>query len=413
MKGRTSHHVLIGLLIAIGLLMVLEGLARVLGTVYNDVRAYKVDSSQWLLYSEKFGWEKRPNFSGLMPNETRTLAPEKYQRQFDEEGFLSVDAEQIRHGRHRKILAIGDSNTFGWGVPTDMTFVEVLDELLSETDVINLGVTGYSSFQGRKVLESVFDRFQPALVIVSFNFNDRRFVTDAAEEDAESKFSRDTLMRNVDGVRDKIYLYRMIELAATKLGLGQGVPRGTGGWDVRRMHARVPPAQYRENLERIARFCQERGVPLVFIVLQDNPVQTAQLRSGVELFRRGELDGAERDFRIVVRSNGWFTTLGKKYLADLYERQGKAQLAEVVAREGSEILSTGDKPIFLDSEYNEIMRAVGLEYGVSLVEAGEALKSDPSVYVDFCHFDERGHRTTALMLKEVVEHLLPTPEVSR
>lgn len=406
------RKIILGVVAVVGMLISLEGVARILKTMYDDVLSHSTQSSQWLRYSAQFGWEKRPNFSGLMPNEVRTLAPAKYQREFDAEGFLSIDTEQVKDTRRKKILAIGDSNTFGWGVPTDMTFTEVLDDLLPDIDVINLGVIGYSSFQGYKVLETYFDRFKPSLVVVSFNFNDRRFVVSEADEDADTKFAHDMLMRQMSVFQENLYLYRVLEFVALKIGLKRGGAQGAGSWDVRQLHARVPPDRYEKNLARIARFCKERGVPLVFIVLQDNPIQTAQLRAGIASLTQGNDELAERDLKIVARSNGWFTSLGKKYLADLYERQGKVQVAEVVAQDGAGTVSNGDKPIFLDVEYNEIMRTVGLQYGVPLVEAGAALNDDPSVFVDYCHFDERGHRITALMLKEAVDRLLPLPERS-
>lgn len=404
-----QRKIILGVVAVVGVFILLEGLARILKTVYDDVQSHAAQSSQWLRYSAQFGWEKRPNFSGLMPNEVRTLAPAQYQRTFDAEGFLSVDTEQVRDRGRKKILAIGDSNTFGWGVPTNMTFAEVLDELLPDADVINLGVSGYSSFQGYKVLEAYFDRFKPSVVVVSFNFNDRRFVVSEADEDADAKFVRDTMLRQMSVVQENLYVYRVMEFLMSALGGKRGGAQGAGTWDVRQLHARVPPHRYKENLARIARFCKERGVPLVFVVLQDNPIQTAQLRTGIASFKQGHYDAAERDLKIVARSNGWFTSLGKKYLADLYEHQGKGQVAEVVAQDAAGTLANGDKPIFLDEEYNDIMRAVGLQYGASLVEAGAVLQEDPSVFVDFCHFDERGHLKIALMLKEAVDKLLPGP----
>lgn len=406
------RNILLGVVAVVGVFILLEGMARILTTVYNDVLSHSAQSSQWLRYSAQFGWEKRPNFSGLMPNEARTLAPAKYRREFDAEGFLSIDTEQVKDTRRKKILAIGDSNTFGWGVPTEMTFTEVLDDLLSDIDVINLGVTGYSSFQGYKVLEAHFDRFKPSLVVASFNFNDRRFVVSEADEDSDAKFAHDMVLRQMSVFQENLYLYRVMEFVASKIGGKREGAQGAGSWDVRQLHARVSPDRYKENLARIARFCKERGVPLVFIVLQDNPAQTAQLRAGIAALRQGNDEWAERDLKIAARSNGWFTSLGKKYLVELYERQGKMEVADVVARDGAGTISNGDKPIFLDVEYNEIMRSVGTQYGVSLVEAGAMLRDDPSLFVDYCHFDERGHRMIALSLKEAVDRLLPLPERS-
>ncbi len=399
----SNRQTILGIVIALLLLLLLEGFSRILKTVNDDVVALR---PQWLQYSADLGWEKRPNYSGLMPNESRTLEPTRYERHFDAEGFLTIDSSQVADPTQRKILTVGDSNTFGWGVPTEMTYSEVLDDLLPDYSVINLGVTGYSSFQGGKVLERSVERFSPALVVVSFNFNDRRLVLSAADVDSDDKFARDTASRRLASLKEIVYLNRLLEFGLAKVGVGRVASHASGIADLRTVAPRVSPEQYKANLARMARLCRERGIPLVFVVLRDNPVQTAYLDVGVDLFRRGLLDAAEQNLKVVARSQGWFTALGKKYLVQLYQGRGESAAADVAAQESVVNLMNGDKPIHLDWEYNDIMRAVAAEFGVTLVEAGEAMRQDPSFYVDYCHFDERGHRLLAGMLKPVIDTLL-------
>ena len=72
----------------------------------------------------------------------------------------------------------------------------------------------------------------------------------------------------------------------------------------------------------------------------------------------------------------------------------------------------GGRPIRLDSEYNEIVRAVGREYGATIVEAGQTLAQDASLYLDLAHPDEQGHRLVATTLNRALDGLLHNPQVA-
>ncbi len=76
-----------------------------------------------------------------------------------------------------RILALGNSCTFGWGVAYTNTFTSLLQEKLNASvggdlyQVINAGVPGYSSFQGRRLLPQLMD-LHPSAVLIMFGWND-------------------------------------------------------------------------------------------------------------------------------------------------------------------------------------------------------------------------------------------------
>lgn len=76
-----------------------------------------------------------------------------------------------------RILALGDSCTFGLGVEDDETWPAQLQAMLAErgvaAEVVNAGVPGYTAFQGLRWLEARAEELDPDLLIVSFGFNDR------------------------------------------------------------------------------------------------------------------------------------------------------------------------------------------------------------------------------------------------
>jgi lysophospholipase L1-like esterase len=88
-----------------------------------------------------------------------------------------------RHPRSRppgglRILVLGDSIAFGFGVREEETFPRVLETLLAKiategtVEVINLGVGGYNTWNEARLLEDIGVEYQPDLVMVQFSIND-------------------------------------------------------------------------------------------------------------------------------------------------------------------------------------------------------------------------------------------------
>ena len=76
-----------------------------------------------------------------------------------------------------RILFLGDSCTYGYGVAHDATFTEVCESVLesrlkSPVECINAGVPGYSLFQGSRYLATKGLAYEPDLVVLSFGWND-------------------------------------------------------------------------------------------------------------------------------------------------------------------------------------------------------------------------------------------------
>lgn len=402
---------LIALTLSLTVLLILEGLSRIMLTVRADLSSQEPD---WSHYASDVGWERRPHFTGVVVGERYGYQPVQPVREFDDQGFFTVDTAQIHDTTHKHILTIGDSNTFGWGVPTSSTFSEILDDLREDADVINLGVSGYTSFQGYETLVKHFGTVRPDVVIASFSFNDRRVVPSEEGIDSREKFEREARSHQFDFVRRKVYLFRMIQYVISKLDFGKRGVRPDVPVDLRNAKTRVSPEQYRHNLERIAQFCRERQVALVFVLFQDNPVHSEHLRAGINHLNNGRYDQAEAELRIAVNLDNWLSDLARKYLSIVLEHRGASEEAQSMATLAlpAEKMMHGGGLLHLDIEYNEIMRAVGREYGATVVEAGQALGQDASLYLDLAHPDERGHRLVAALLDPVLNGLLANPLAS-
>lgn len=382
--GRLRRAVL-GLLLALGLLAILEGGARLLRPSPAAAHA----GLEWMEPSEELGWRNRPGFRGKVF---------QTERAFDEQGLLTLDspaaAAANRRGQ-RLILLLGDSRTFGNGVPAGETYGEILDRRLPGSEVINLAVAGHTSFQGRAALEIYVPRFRPDAVVFAYGFNDRRYVLHPDEVDSERRFRRFARRSRLHRLTASLALAGLLRerLAAEPESIEERP------LDLATVLPRVSPEDFRRNLEAAARYCAARRVRLVFLLLNDHPVESKDLAQGVRRLREGQPALAERSLRAAVSLDNKFSDAARLYLADLYERTGRGREASAVRISPRTLRSvTGGYPIAFDGDYREIALQVAASFQVPVVDAGSAIDRHPEWYFDFCHFGGEGHRTVADLL---------------
>ncbi len=94
-------------------------------------------------------------------------------------GFRDREFALVRTPGTFRIVALGDSVTFGRGVPLAETWVKVLERALNpnspearRTEVLNFGVGGYNTDQEVELYRSRARHYEPDLVIVGYVLND-------------------------------------------------------------------------------------------------------------------------------------------------------------------------------------------------------------------------------------------------
>lgn len=97
-------------------------------------------------------------------------------------GLRGPERPRAKPANTYRIALLGDSFAFGWGVPQDLTFAQVLENKLNQltagsprVEVINLGVPGYSTFQEISALKDKGLAFDPDAVLLFFIHNDFDF----------------------------------------------------------------------------------------------------------------------------------------------------------------------------------------------------------------------------------------------
>jgi lysophospholipase L1-like esterase len=407
------RKMLLGLGGALVLLLGIEGAARVVKTIENDLSTplpgTLPESGRWSIPSTRLGWELRPNFTGHVWDMGRHV------RRFDAQGHLALDSEQIADKGRRKVVFIGDSNTFGWGNPSETTFVEVIDRLLPDVDAINLAVPGYSSYQGKLVLEQTLPTLRPSLVVVSFNFNDRRYVLGAPDgPERFAKVDADRMAAPVLRRLERLYVFRAMRRIAHRIGVLPVPDDSKKKAAVDTLLPRVNEEDYRRNLTEMVGMARRAGVPIILLLLNDSPFESHHLREGLRVL---DLDpsAAVRHLTLASRiTPSLLADLARLHLAEAYRALGDTTGAASASIVPSLIHEPdGGGAIRLDTTYNDIMREVAAAHGVQLIDGGHAVDADPGDYLDMCHFDAEGHQRVAEVLAPAIRALLARADSER
>ena len=93
------------------------------------------------------------------------------------EGFRDKELSSQELESSKKIIALGDSLTLGWGVKADNTYSQILEKKLDERfeqnfEVINMGVGNYNSAMELALFEEKGLSLKPDAVILSYFIND-------------------------------------------------------------------------------------------------------------------------------------------------------------------------------------------------------------------------------------------------
>lgn len=133
---------------------------------YGEVRA-----ASWAAcarHDADFGWAGRPGARVHV-----TAGPIDYRARINSAGFRDRERANQTAPGVRRIVLLGDSMSWGWGVEEGERFSDLLDERLgSAVEVINLAVPGYGTDQELWLLEEVGLRLRPAVVLLGFVLND-------------------------------------------------------------------------------------------------------------------------------------------------------------------------------------------------------------------------------------------------
>ncbi|MDH5564179.1 MAG: hypothetical protein OEY91_11230, partial [Nitrospirota bacterium] len=137
----------------------LRGWGYKIVTFYADAGFYQ--------YDPDLGWEQIPNYEAKF-------------RARDFEVNIKTNAYGLRDQEYafskkqgiNRIIVLGDSFAWGWGVEQNEIFCEVAEHELNGFEFINLGNNGYGTGQEYLIFEKLGRRFSPDLTVLAFYAND-------------------------------------------------------------------------------------------------------------------------------------------------------------------------------------------------------------------------------------------------
>jgi hypothetical protein len=165
---RSMVNPMICLAIAGSLLGLSEGVLRLVAFEYNPrspiiiwnrLEDRKVESGQGMYrFHPYWFWEPRPGA------EVDGCPGERINRA----GYRGAERPRVSQRGTLRIVALGDSSTFGMGVCGDQTYPAVLERELPASEVLNFGVIGFTAFQGEKLLAGRALDYRPQLILAAF-----------------------------------------------------------------------------------------------------------------------------------------------------------------------------------------------------------------------------------------------------
>jgi lysophospholipase L1-like esterase len=133
-----------------------------------------------------------------------------------------------------RVLCLGDSITFGWGVRYEEAYPTLLAELLREArpgreiQVLNASCSGYSIHQGQEMLRRNGLKYRPDVVTIWFGWNDKHPWDGMTDAEHARLFAREDLLSRSATYRVLAYALRRHaheDERKERKDEGEGLPR--------------------------------------------------------------------------------------------------------------------------------------------------------------------------------------------
>ncbi|MEA1949263.1 MAG: SGNH/GDSL hydrolase family protein [Thermodesulfobacteriota bacterium] len=144
-------------------LLICEGIVRIFGLGGTSLTRGMLHQ-----YDPDAGWRCYPNL------DTRYILPESFDVRVrcNSQGLRDSEKRFAKPPGIRRIVVLGDSFMWGYGVENEEMFSAVLQDLLSGSETVNFGVNGYSTVQELVRLEIEGLRYEPDVTVLVFVWND-------------------------------------------------------------------------------------------------------------------------------------------------------------------------------------------------------------------------------------------------
>jgi len=161
-------------------LVLLEGVARLAGGPPHTSNPTFVEATEWdypaqIAKDPDLFWRYRPQ----QVIHSDFVAPGTYT--INSLGFRGLEPNETKSTDVRRVVCLGESTTFGWGVSDALAYPCQLETQLNRLDpqhrrweVVNAGVTNYSTYQGGILAQRWLPRWKPDVVLFNYSWADHQ-----------------------------------------------------------------------------------------------------------------------------------------------------------------------------------------------------------------------------------------------
>jgi|TARA_Y100000310_G_C20563698_1_gene754389 lysophospholipase L1-like esterase len=201
-----------------------------------------------------FMWSPKPNYEGNVKSG----------------GFIKINSEGFRDKEYKikkdknsfRILSLGDSSTFGWGVNSfSKLYHTLLEEKLNKDfnpninyEVINGGVTGYTSHQGLNIYKKKFVKYKPDVVTFYFGINEKKSAFYLNDRQIMQPKTSDNVIALKSYFMEKSAFYRLLSIIALNINA-----------KFRKRVQRVSLEDFGRDIVEMNELCKKNGAMLLLI----------------------------------------------------------------------------------------------------------------------------------------------------
>lgn len=150
-------------------LLVSEVIMRIFyGIPPSEITHFSLKKSKYYQRDDKLGWVPRKNIRGVH-NKKGSFSTTF---QTNSRGLRDKEYKLNKPDGDKRIVVLGDSFTWGYGVNDNEIYTERLESILPNTEVINLGVTAYQVRHEIAYFKHEGIKYHPDIVIIGFCLND-------------------------------------------------------------------------------------------------------------------------------------------------------------------------------------------------------------------------------------------------
>ena len=250
-------------------------LALVLGEL--AVRVYRVFTIKTkgkiipAMYVEdsKLGWGLKPSYEGIVETDEFST-----KISINSKGFRDSERADMNEESVKKVMGLGDSFTFGYGVEFEKTYLSLLENLLNSLEdnsttykVYKYGVPGYSIKEEYLLSETLAPKVKPNLIMVGFDINDH---TDCSNSWPKYRVKGGNLFDNLGPIKDpsekasiwnylldKSYLYPIIKRVIKTVDINRNI-------ESNELKAWRCAEEYLGNIKKLAR--ENDSALLIFFI---------------------------------------------------------------------------------------------------------------------------------------------------